>query len=141
MLVNCNNKGCMKTTEAKLNLKTNEVICQECGKVITNVTEFTKRNMKMLGQVIKVNEKVPFMARCPKCAKDVSLYIQDDKAYCKECNSEVTITKAYFMGLKQYLENKEKEDLEDEKEEPQKTKRGRKPKTEAVEVTEGTKKD
>lgn len=122
MLINCNNKGCMKTTEARLNLKTNEVVCQECGGVITNVTEFTKRTLKTMGQVIKVNEKVPFMARCPKCAKDVSLYIKDDKAYCKECNSEVTITKAYFMGLKQYLENKEKEDQEDEKEEPQKQK-------------------
>jgi hypothetical protein len=45
-MMTCNNRGCGKTNEPKLDVTLNEVFCSECDQVISNVSPFTKNGMK-----------------------------------------------------------------------------------------------
>ena len=110
MLIDCTTKGCLQKTEAKLNISTNEVICDECGNIIENVTEYIKRALKSSGQVMRSKAKEPFQTFCKTCNASKSLYVDaDDKAFCKSCNSQIQITASFLNGLKEYLKNKDKE--------------------------------
>lgn len=106
MLINCTTKGCLKSSEAKLDTDTNIVYCEECGNGIPNVTSYTKKALKEIKQIIRSKGKEPFQTRCTNCNKNVSLYIKEDKTYCKECNTQVQISASFLNGLKMYLENK-----------------------------------
>jgi hypothetical protein len=110
MLLDCETKGCRQKTEAKLNVETNEVICDECGNVISNITRFTKKALKDLGQILRSHSKQPFQALCKTCNASRQLFIEDEKAYCKKCNTQVHVTAAFLRGLKFHLEDKEKEE-------------------------------
>ena len=113
MLLDCETKGCRQKTEAKLNVETNEVICDECGNVITKITKFTKKALKDVGQILRSRSKQPFQALCKTCNESRQLFIEDDKAYCRKCNTQVMITAAFFRGLKFHLADKEKEEKEE----------------------------
>jgi NAD-dependent DNA ligase len=108
MLLDCTTKGCLQKTEAKLD-SNNNVICDECGNVIPNITRFTKKALKDLGQILRSRSKQPFQANCPNCNKSSSLFIEENKAYCKACNTQVQVTAAFLRGLKFYLDDLEKE--------------------------------
>ena len=66
MLITCTTKGCMQVTEAKLNRDTGEVICEECGNNISNITSFSKKALSTVGQVLRNTAKKPFSALCNK---------------------------------------------------------------------------
>ena len=104
MLINCTTRGCLQQTEAKLNRETQEVICEECGNPIQNITSFTKRTLASIGQVLRSTEKKPFQAYCPQCNTHRSLFVKDNKAYCTVCGNIVNIPPAFLHGLKMYLE-------------------------------------
>jgi len=108
MLIDCTTRGCLKQNEAKLDVSTDKVICEECGNEIA-VTRFTKKALKDLGQIVRGKEKKPFQALCKNCNANKSLYVSEDKAYCEDCRSQVHITPAFLQGLKIYLGNKDKE--------------------------------
>ena len=107
MLINCTTKGCLKATEAKLNRETGEVICEECGNSIKNITPFMKKSLDSVGQVLRSISKQAFQAKCNKCNSSRSLYVHEDKAYCSVCSTQVPVTAAFLQGLKQYIKNKE----------------------------------
>ena len=81
MLINCTTKGCLQQTEAKLDRDTQEVICEECGNPIQNITPFTKKILNSMGQILRSNTKKPFQAYCTQCNTHRSLFIKDGKAY------------------------------------------------------------
>jgi hypothetical protein len=108
MLLDCTTKGCLQKTEAKLD-SNGDVICDECGNVIPNITKFTKKTLKDLGQVLRSRSKQPFQANCPNCNKSSPLFIEENKAYCRTCNTQVYVTAAFLRGLKFYLDDLEKE--------------------------------
>jgi len=107
MLINCTTKGCLQSTNAKLDKDTNEVICESCGNPIRNITQFTKKALMGMGQFLRNKKKQPFMSLCQKCNESRSLYVKDDKAFCEKCDTQVHITSAFMVGLKQYLKNKD----------------------------------
>lgn len=110
MLIDCTTKGCLQKTEAKLDVAANEIICDACGNKIENVTKYTKKALKDMGQIIRNNTKQPFQAFCKHCNGNMQLYVDaEDRAFCKNCNSQVHITAAFLRGLKEHLENKDKE--------------------------------
>ena len=37
-IIQCDNKGCFKQTEALIDKDSNDVYCGECGEIINNVT-------------------------------------------------------------------------------------------------------
>jgi len=117
MIINCNTKGCMKTTEAKLDLTTNEVICEECGNPIGNLTEFLKRTLKSIGQVIKSEKKTAFQSMCINCKKNQPLKIKGRTVFCTVCDHQVFVSDAFFSGLKNFLTSQDEDDVEEEVEE------------------------
>ena len=106
MLIDCTTKGCLKKSEAKLDVEKDQVICDECGNPIDNITKFTKKALKSLGQVVRIKSKQAFQALCKNCNDSRELYIKEDKAYCKSCNTQVFVSAAFLQGLKVYLESK-----------------------------------
>jgi DNA-directed RNA polymerase subunit RPC12/RpoP len=90
----CDNKGCGKQQEAKLDVKTNDVYCAECGKVINSITPFFKTQMKTFGQV-KRNEKKQqaFSVECEKCnSKGQPILVNEkgkNKVLCYNCKKEL----------------------------------------------------
>jgi hypothetical protein len=107
MLINCTTKGCLKATEAKLNRETGEVICEDCGNPIQNITPYMKKSLDSVGQVLRSVSKQAFQATCQNCNASRPLYVHENKAYCSKCSSQVPVTPAFLKGLKQYLKNKE----------------------------------
>ena len=108
MLIDCTTKGCMLSSDAKLDKETNEVICEFCGNVIIGITPFMKKTLLGLGQVTKAKKKA-FQTYCNKCNKNRALYMKDDKAYCEVCNTHIVVTANFLQGLKQYLSEQKKE--------------------------------
>jgi RNase P subunit RPR2 len=107
----CNRKGCMQSSEAKLNLETNEVICDECGQVIDNMTEFTKRTLKQAGQVLRVKSvQQAFQVFCPTCNKNVELILDEGKAYCKTCKSPLALSATFLRTYKEQQDKARKEE-------------------------------
>ena len=107
-LISCNNKGCLKLSEAKLDTSTNEVICDECGGVITNIAEPMKRTLKSLGHIVRSKTKQAFQTFCKKCKCNVEYYVDDDgKAYCKICKEPVTVSKFFQNAAKMMKDNKD----------------------------------
>ncbi len=115
MLLDCTTKGCRQKTEAKLDITSNEVICDECGNEIENITRFTKKALKDLGQILRSKSKQPFQALCKTCNSNQQLFIEEGRAYCKKCSTQVHVTAAFLRGLGFYLADKEKEMIEDKK--------------------------
>ena len=67
----CTNRGCMKQMDPVLDKETNEVICTECGKSITSITEFAKRQMISLGQIRRASvKKQAWSVKCTACKKE-----------------------------------------------------------------------
>jgi hypothetical protein len=124
MLITCTTRGCLKQSEAKLIKDTGEVICEECGNAIEGITKYMKKTLESMGQVTRSVKKQAFQALCPNCHKNQSLVIRDNKAYCKECDTQVMISSAFMQGLKLYADAQAKSDaaeaVEEAKAQPKK---------------------
>lgn len=102
-LIQCNNKGCGQMQNAYLDKETNEVFCSMCDKVINNVSDFTKRQMRSLNQY-RVKEKETFAVKCPVCNKEGRPKIMNDEVVCGKCEAPLTNLTPFFLSmLKQKL--------------------------------------
>ena len=100
MIITCNNKGCLKSSTALLNTETLEVICQECGKPITNISDSMKRVLKSSGQIIRANEKKAFMILCKACNANREVVLdQNNKTICKLCFSPITVHASFKLAM------------------------------------------
>jgi len=105
--LSCNNKGCYKTTsDSLLDEQCGEVICSECGKPITNVSEFTKRSMVGLGKVSKKQSKASFCVECRKCKRRGQPIQKDGSFLCYYCNEKLELTRQFEKMFAEYLQNK-----------------------------------
>lgn len=89
MLVSCN-VGCKKnggTTDASLNLKNNEVICNVCGDTINNISSFSKLSMKNNGDVIE-EKKRAFTFECSHCEERCEVELENHKSVGKNCQTK-----------------------------------------------------
>jgi len=109
MLISCTTKGCLKTSEAKLDRSSDEVICEECGNPILGITPFMKKSLQSVGQVLRSKTKEAFQALCKNCNTNRPLYLKGKKAYCKMCNTQAMVSDAFMNGLKAYLDSQGKE--------------------------------
>jgi uncharacterized Zn finger protein (UPF0148 family) len=108
MLISCTTKGCMEQSEAKLNKETGEVICESCGKPIEGITEFAKKTLLSIGQVLR-SPRTAFQAQCHQCKAARPLYIEEGRAFCKTCGTQVHVSTAFLKGLEIHIQNENKE--------------------------------
>lgn len=101
MLITCNNKGCLKASNAVLNPQTLEVICLECDKPITNISEAMKRALKSFGQVIR-EERKAFLMACNNCKANREVVLnQDDETVCKICFELIHTAEAFKLAIEE----------------------------------------
>jgi hypothetical protein len=124
MLINCTNKGCMKSSNALLDEGTLEVICQECGKPIEGVSDAMKRTLKSFGQVVRTNERKAFTLACRNCRANREIVLnQNNDTVCKVCHKEISVTAAFKMAMEATGTKLEKIIVEESVVEPKPTKK------------------
>jgi Zn finger protein HypA/HybF involved in hydrogenase expression len=102
-LIHCDNKGCGKNTQAVINNEDNQVYCADCDKTITNVTQFTKAQLRNLKQV-KRPKKESFSAKCHVCSHESLPKLVDDKLICGKCATHlVKIPKPFEILTKEAI--------------------------------------
>jgi len=101
-LIACTNKGCMKTSNALFDEGTKEVICQECGQPIANVSEAMKRVLKSSGQVVRSNERKAFLLHCRACRANREVVLdQNNDTICKVCFGPIAITPSFKLAMEE----------------------------------------
>jgi len=97
----CDNKGCYQSMEPLLDTNTNEVICTECGQPIKSVTQFTRIQMKSLGQIKKsAPASKAFSVECRFCGSVSPPTKKDKKLYCSSCNRHLDyLTPAFVQSF------------------------------------------
>lgn len=102
MLITCNNKGCMKQSEAKYDVSKDVVVCEECKKPIKNISASMRLALKTVGQILK-EQKNNFIGDCKTCgAKREAVLNKLDDVVCKICQSPIKVP----ITVKQLLINK-----------------------------------
>lgn len=97
----CNNKKCSKTSNALLDTETMEVICQECGQPISNISEPMKRTLKSFGQVVR-SERRAFMFACTNCRANREIVLdQDNQTICKICHSPIQVHASFKLAIEE----------------------------------------
>jgi len=87
MIVRCN-VGCRLTdgiTDASLDLDTNNAMCNECGEVLTDVSEYSKLSMKTNGDILRTKKKKAFVFPCQTCNEDVETEFVSSRLVGKAC--------------------------------------------------------
>jgi hypothetical protein len=99
-------KRCGKETAAQLKLEKGkepedcDVLCADCGKVITNVNKFMKRNLyfaKQLQQTSQPGEA--FALKCEHCNNSRRPEIKDKKIICQVCQKEMNQISPFYKNL------------------------------------------
>ena len=106
MLVNCNPKCRLNggTTDASLDVSSNEVICNVCDEKICGISKFTKLSMKNNGDVIK-EKKRAFTFECSSCEKRCEVEVVNHKSVGKNCQTKdkcmfkITSAMKHVIGL------------------------------------------
>lgn len=100
MLIQCTNKGCMQTTNALLDTKTLEVVCQDCGKSVINVSESMKRTLKSFGQIIRDDSRKAFMMACRNCNANREVVLnQENQTVCSVCHQGINVHTAMKQAI------------------------------------------
>ena len=113
-IVNCDNKGCYKSTAALIDPNDGEAYCAECDKKITNITSIAKNQLKLFKQV-KKNNKI-YSVKCEKCKDTNRPKIgPKDVLFCSKCNVKTTgITKQFEILVREAI-IKDREDEQSNK--------------------------
>lgn len=100
MLIYCSNKGCGATTDAKLNTETLEVMCEECGQPISNVSDMMKRVLKSSGQIIRDAQKKAFTMGCKSCNANRQVVLDEkDDTVCCVCGVHINVHPAMKQAI------------------------------------------
>lgn len=117
MLIACDNKGCMQSSNALLNVKTLKVICGECGQAIKGVSEPMKRTLKSFGQILRDDERKAFMMACKNCNANREVVLDNDNnTVCRVCQGEIKVhaaMKQAIMEVGAKLSSLNKEDTDE----------------------------
>lgn len=119
MLVHCEAK-CKTTVDASLDLETNDAICNDCGSILENVSEYSKLSMKMNGDIIRTKKKRAFVFYCETHEEHVETMFSNSRLvgktcpdYGKDCKINVTKHMARAVRdaqmLQEKIESKDKE--------------------------------
>lgn len=99
MLVKCNPlcKLSDGTTDASLNVDTNEAVCNQCGDIVGHVSKYSKISMKTNGDILRSRNRKAFVFQCEGCDKHVETTFQGSMLVGKGCENtescKINITK------------------------------------------------
>ena len=117
MLVSCK-VGCVKnngTTDASLDISSDNVICNVCGDTLDHISKFSKISMKNNGDVIKSPQRA-FMFQCESCDKYVESEVLNHRVVGKSCKSKkscmINVSKPMIVAMEVCSDN-EKSDLQE----------------------------
>ena len=92
----------MQSSNALLDVDTMEVICQECGNAITNVSLAMKRTLKGFGCIIRDNQNKAFMMACKECNANREVVLdQEDNTVCAICHNGINVHSAMKLAITQ----------------------------------------
>ena len=117
MLVNCK-PGCIGkkvTTNAALDVDSNEVICDFCGESLA-VSSFVKNSMKQRGDIIRTDNRKSFQFECTQCNKKVQTKIVGDDLAGIDCDGDcmINVSKFTIHAMKSIRDKKVKRESIDE---------------------------
>jgi len=100
MLITCDNKGCLATTNARLKVDTLEVICEDCKQPIRNVSDTMKRVLKSEGQIVRDEERKAFTMGCKSCNANRQVVLNDkDETVCNVCTNVINVHPAMRQAI------------------------------------------
>lgn len=111
MLVRCNPK-CKESngqTDCSLDVETNNAICNTCGDILSDVSEFSKLAMKTNGDIIRNTKTKAFTFPCNTCDKKVQAALVNNIVVGKNCPNnqsgcQINITEPMMAAVKEYGE-------------------------------------
>ena len=111
MIIVCNAK-CRGVVDASLDVDENKVVCNTCGELIDNVTEFIKLSMKSSGDVIKSRSRKAFVFQCETHNKMTEVLHSNSGLVGKSCPNDknrclINITKNMKVAIKEFGDNDE----------------------------------
>jgi len=102
MNITCNNKGCMKSSAALLDTKTMEIICQECGRSISNISPAMKTALKQAGQIVRTNAKKAFSVLCKTCNGNREVVLDEKgNTMCKICLKPINVSTSFKLAMQE----------------------------------------
>jgi len=112
MLVRCNLKCRLSDgqTDASLDVDSNKAMCNTCGDVLTDISEYTRLSMKANGDVLRSSKsRKAFVFPCNTCSKDVEAHMDGGVLVGKACvndrvGCQLNITESMLHALKQVRE-------------------------------------
>ena len=87
MILKCN-QGCRKsdgTTDGSLDVDLNQVMCNNCGDALLNVSEYAKLSLKASGDVKRNLLRKAFVFPCGSCKKKVEAMVVEKRLVGKGC--------------------------------------------------------
>lgn len=108
-MTNCIHKGCYKQMEPYIDPSTDKVFCSECDKELTNITSFTKVQLKSLKQY-KQKKATSFVVKCQSCNREERPELNQNKIICPKCKKEHThLSEPFKIMLKEKLKTASKD--------------------------------
>jgi len=105
--MSCTNKGCYQQMEPFLDPNTNKVYCSICEAELTNVTNFTKQQLKSNKQFRK-KATVAFGVKCNSCGKEDRPIIISNDIVCASCKKPLThLSEPFKIILRDRLKSNE----------------------------------
>jgi|TARA_Y100000034_G_C6828133_1_gene373565 hypothetical protein len=90
MILRCN-KECKLSdgvTDGSLDVDSNDVICNECGEVLGDVSPYAKLALKANGDILRSKNKKAFVFPCNTCEQDVETQFVNGVLVGKGCKND-----------------------------------------------------
>ena len=87
MLVKCNPlcKLSDGTTDASLDVDSNNAVCNTCGEVVDHVSSYSKLSMKANGDILRAKNRKAFVFHCEACDLNVEAEFRGSRLSGKTC--------------------------------------------------------
>ena len=111
MLVRCNLPCRLSDgqTDASLDPESNEAICNSCGDILPNISDFTKLSMKSNGDILRKKANKAFSFACQTCDKKVRVFSEENALIGDPCISDndcsFNLTDSMISAIKIFQEN------------------------------------
>ena len=120
MIVRCNQK-CRYSdgfTDGSLDVDTNDVMCNECGEVLSEVSSYTKLAMKANGDIVRSKKKKAFMFPCNTCENNVETQFVNGVLVGKVCENDqkgcqINITEHMIQAIEETQKTLKKTEVKD----------------------------
>ena len=91
-------------TTGSVDLDIDEVVCEECGDVLSHISKYSIKSMKQRGDIVRKDKRKAFQFGCQACDKKVEAVVSDDGKVvgrdCKKGSCKFNISKFMVNSIK-----------------------------------------